>query len=296
MTLEQLLENEIKAIQNIPQNPYDQVVNLIYDNVCLQNNKLVFSGVGKAGLIADLISDKFNSIGVTSIYIDPLKSQHGTLGVINKNDILFLISNSGKTDEIIQFLQLAQNLSKNIKSILITRNIDTFLYKNCNFVLLTGETHENCTLGLVPTISTTVMNVIGNILIYKLEEKINLTKYEYGLYHKGGYIGLLSGLHKKYLLQEIIEIENFKISGIFCIRNLINNKLYIEKSTDIFNTVKKTIVELINFKSNTKKLQENFNIYGIEAFEFEIMEKIEDLTIIDLIYQKYLKKFKPRMN
>jgi len=248
MNIEQLIENEINAIRNIPENDYNQIVELIFRTVCTNQNKIVFSGVGKAGLIADLISDKFNSIGITSLFLDPLKSQHGTLGVLNNDDLIFLISNSGKTDEIIQFLQLAKNLSKNIKSILITRNKDTFLYENCDYVLLTGDTLENCTLGLVPTISTTVMNVIGNILIYKLEERINLTKYEYGFYHKGGYIGLQSGKHKKYNFSEVLKLDDEEIQGIFCIRNLNNNKLYIGKSENIIDTVKTIITDLQNFK------------------------------------------------
>jgi arabinose-5-phosphate isomerase len=96
-TIRRVIEQEAQAIQNIPVNDsFQKAVELIYKRVHQQNGKLVASGMGKAGQIALNIATTFSSTGTPSVFLHPSDSQHGDLGIVQKNDVLLLISNSGK--------------------------------------------------------------------------------------------------------------------------------------------------------------------------------------------------------
>jgi arabinose-5-phosphate isomerase len=111
------------------------------------------------------------------------------LGVLQENDLLLLISNSGKTREIGELVLLARRLYPDIKIIAITGNPDSELAKEADACLHTGNPAEVCILGLSPTTSTTVMTVIGDVLVVGTEKRINFTKAEYAKRHHGGYLG-----------------------------------------------------------------------------------------------------------
>jgi arabinose-5-phosphate isomerase len=145
--------------------------------------------MGKAGQIALNISTTFSSTGTPSTYLHPSDAQHGDLGIIQENDLLLLVSNSGKTREIEELIFLAKALYPQLKIIAITGNKESTLVKNADVTLLTGKTTEVCPLGLTPTTSTTVMTVIGDILVCGVMERIGFTKEEYAKRHHGGYLG-----------------------------------------------------------------------------------------------------------
>ncbi|MCX7696461.1 MAG: SIS domain-containing protein [Bacteroidales bacterium] len=185
-----ILEKESRAILSIPVGKeYDLAVELIYEHVHQKNGKVVASGVGKAGQIALNIATTFSSTGTPAVFLHPADAQHGDLGVLQKNDILLLVSNSGKTREIIELLQLARNLYPDIPSILITGNRQSVLASQVNVLLFTGAPEEVCPLGLTPTTSTTVMTVIGDILITLMMKKIQFTIEDYAKRHHAGYLG-----------------------------------------------------------------------------------------------------------
>ncbi len=186
----QLLQKEADAILNIPQtNNFEQVINLIYKAVHQNNGKLVASGMGKAGQIAINIATTLSSTGTPAVFIHPSDAQHGDLGLIQKNDILLLISNSGKTREIVEFFYLARNLYAHLPVIVITGNPVSELGELADITISTGNPAEVCPLGMAPTTSTTVMTVIGDILVVQLMNKINFSKESYAKLHHGGYLG-----------------------------------------------------------------------------------------------------------
>ena len=95
-----LIEKEIKAINNIPiDGVIEQAVNVLFQNVHLKGGKLIVSGMGKAGQIGMNIATTLSSTGTPAVFIHPSEAQHGDLGLVQKNDVLLLISNSGKTRE-----------------------------------------------------------------------------------------------------------------------------------------------------------------------------------------------------
>ena len=189
-SIKELIEHEAKAILNIPiDDEYENAVNLIVDHVHKLNGKLITSGMGKAGQIAMNMATTFCSTGTPAVFLHPSEAQHGDLGIVQKNDLFLLISNSGKTREILELIELSKELDSTIKFIVITGNKNSQLAKLANVVLLTGSPEEVCALGLAPTTSTTVMNVIGDILVVETMKQIGFTVEEYNKRHHGGYLG-----------------------------------------------------------------------------------------------------------
>ena len=104
-------------------------------------------------------------------------------------DLLLLISNSGKTREIVELTQLAHNLNPDLKFIVITGNPDSPLAREATVCLPTGSPKEVCALGMTPTTSTTVMTVIGDILVVQTMKQTGFTIEDYSKRHHGGYLG-----------------------------------------------------------------------------------------------------------
>ena len=190
--IKELLRRESAAILNIPvSEAFTQATDLIRKMVHENHGKLVCSGMGKAGQIAINIATTFSSTGTPAVFLHPSDAQHGDLGVMQENDILLLISNSGKTREIIELVTLSKHLY-HLPIIVITGNLQGELIKHANVVIHTGSPDEVCPLGLTPTTSTTAMTVIGDILVVLMMEKIGFTAADYAKRHHGGYLGLKS--------------------------------------------------------------------------------------------------------
>jgi arabinose-5-phosphate isomerase len=186
----QILEAESKAIANIPvTDQYEKAVNAIIEHVHNRGGKLVTSGMGKAGQIAMNIATTFCSTGTPAVNLHPSEAQHGDLGILQPNDIMLLISNSGKTREIIDLVALTHRLYTQVPLIVITGNEDSELARIADITLSTGGTPEVCPLGLTPTTSTTMMTVIGDVLVVNVMRLTEFTKAQYALRHHGGYLG-----------------------------------------------------------------------------------------------------------
>jgi len=186
----QVIQQEAEAVRNIPvTDGFLRAADIIYERVHLKKGKLVASGMGKAGQIALNIATTFSSTGTPSVFLHPSDSQHGDLGVLQENDVLLLISNSGKTREILELVDLAGKLYPNLPLIVITGNQESELARMAEVCLFTGNPSEVCPLGLTPSTSTTIMTVIGDVLMVLLMHKIRFTSEEYAKRHHGGYLG-----------------------------------------------------------------------------------------------------------
>jgi arabinose-5-phosphate isomerase len=182
--------DEANAVANIPiDDSYDKAIAAIYERVHEQKGKLVISGMGKAGQIAMNIATTFCSTGTPAVFLHPSEAQHGDLGVVQPNDVLLLISNSGKTREIVELVELADKLWPNLPLIVITGNKESDLGRLADVCLWTGAPKEVCLLGLTPSTSTTIMTVIGDALVVSMMKKIGFNNEEYSKRHHGGYLG-----------------------------------------------------------------------------------------------------------
>ena len=185
-SIQELLQKEAQAVLNIPvTDAYERAVELIVEQVHRRKGKLVTSGMGKAGQIAMNIAPQV----FLPYFCTPSEAQHGDLGILQENDLLLLISNSGKTREIVELTQLAHNLNPDLKFIVITGNPDSPLAHESDVCLSTGKPKEVCALGMTPTTSTTVMTVIGDILVVQVMKQTGFTIGDYSKRHHGGYLG-----------------------------------------------------------------------------------------------------------
>jgi arabinose-5-phosphate isomerase len=183
----EILTLESEAIRNIPlDNNLLKAVELIV--AC--KGKVVASGMGKAGIIAKKISSTLSSTGTPSIFLHPGEAQHGDLGMLSKEDILLVLSNSGKTRELIELVDLSNRLfNDKVHVIAITANAESDLAKISDAVLSIGNVEEACSLGMAPTTSTTTMLALGDVLCMLVMEEIQFTKEEFLKRHHGGYLG-----------------------------------------------------------------------------------------------------------
>ena len=189
-TIRKVIEHEAKAVLNIPvEEGFVKAIDLIYKSVHQKKGKLVASGMGKAGQIAANIATTFSSTGTPAVFLHPSDSQHGDLGVVQENDVLLFISNSGKTREIIELVELANRLHPGLPLILISSNKEGELVQKADAFIYTGNPQEVCPLGLTPTTSTTIMTVIGDALVVSMMMKIGFTAEDYAKRHHGGYLG-----------------------------------------------------------------------------------------------------------
>ena len=196
--LKEILRKEAEAIQYIPiTDAYEKAVHLILEQVHKKNGKLLCSGMGKAGQIASNMATTFSSTGTPAYFLHPSEAQHGDLGLLRENDLMLLISNSGKTREIIELISLARVLVPEIQFIVITGNPESPLAKSADVCLLTGNPEEVCPLGLTPTTSTTGMTVIGDLLVVETMKHIQFSASDYAKRHHGGYLGAVSRLQSR---------------------------------------------------------------------------------------------------
>lgn len=188
-----ILEAEAAAVRSIPvSDAYARAVDLIVERVNRRGGKLVASGMGKAGQIAMNIATTFSSTGTPAVNLHPSEAQHGDLGILQPNDIVLLISNSGKTREIIDLVSLLHGLYADIPTIVITGAPDSPLAELADIALFTGNPPEVCPLGLTPTTSTTIMTVIGDVLVVNVMRRVGFTVSDYAKRHHGGYLGTVA--------------------------------------------------------------------------------------------------------
>lgn len=189
-SIKEILQKEAQAVLDIPvTEAYGQAVSLIVEQVHGRGKKLITSGMGKAGQIAMNIATTFCSTGIPAVFLHPSEAQHGDLGIIQEGDVLLLISNSGKTREIVELTELSRVLNPGQKFIVITGNGDSPLAHQADICICTGHPDEVCALGMTPTTSTTVMTVIGDILVVETMKRTGFTIEEYSKRHHGGYLG-----------------------------------------------------------------------------------------------------------
>jgi len=188
--IKNLFLHEAQAVMNIPvTEDFIKALDAIHHSVHCNGGKVVVSGMGKAGQIAVGIATTFSSTGTPAVWLHPADAQHGDLGILCKNDIMLLISNSGKTCEIIELVTLAKEFWADVPIIVITGNPDGKLARLADVCIYTGSPAEVCPLGLSPTTSTTVMSAIGDALVVQMMKRIGFSKADYARRHHGGYLG-----------------------------------------------------------------------------------------------------------
>ncbi|HLY57390.1 MAG TPA: SIS domain-containing protein [Stellaceae bacterium] len=150
--------------------------------------KVVTTGIGKAGYVAQKFSAVLCSTGTPAVFVHPAEAAHGDLGLIAHGDVIVAFSTSGKTREVLELIELSRHLT-DAMVIGITSHPETTLRQLCDIVLDMGVIREPCPLELTPSASMAVMAAIGDALALVLMEEKGITRRDYGLRHHGGYLG-----------------------------------------------------------------------------------------------------------
>ncbi|HOE91153.1 MAG TPA: KpsF/GutQ family sugar-phosphate isomerase [Candidatus Cloacimonadota bacterium] len=151
------------------------------------SGKVVAIGMGKSGIIAKKISATLASTGTTSIFLHPAEGIHGDLGMLQKNDVVIAISQSGNTQEVVAVIPYIKFLK--IPLIAITGNQNSILAQNADVVLNSSIPEGYEPFNMVPTCSAVVQLSLGDALAVALLEKKEFKINDYALFHPGGTIG-----------------------------------------------------------------------------------------------------------
>lgn len=149
--------------------------------------KVVVSGAGKSGLIAQKIAATLVSTGTPAVFLHPSDGMHGDVGIIRPGDALLAISKSGETDELLSILPYVKKAGVPIVS--ITANRESTLGKSSDLVLFTPVDEEACPLNLAPTSSTTAAMVAGDALAMTLMKLRGFEPENFAAFHPGGQLG-----------------------------------------------------------------------------------------------------------
>ena len=184
--LKAVMETEQVAIQKMEDGTngqYDEIVKLLFE--C--RGKIVFMGIGKSGHIGKKLAATFSSTGTPSFFVHSAEAFHGDFGMIEKEDIVILISNSGNTKEVTQNIPFLKKIG--CSTIAFTAEAESELAKNCDFALLFPKLPEADDLNLAPTVSSTLTLVLGDAIACTLSSMKNFNREDFYKFHPGGALG-----------------------------------------------------------------------------------------------------------
>lgn len=183
--MREIIAAEARAVAAIEvDDTFERAVRMMHD--C--HGKILTTGIGKAGYMADKFAATLCSTATPAHFIHPAEAAHGDLGLVSPRDCIVAFSTSGKSREVIEMLELARHLG--LETIIgITSHPDSALRDVSDLVLDMGVIEEPCPLGLTPSASIAVMLAISDALALTLMELKGVTVKDYGLRHHGGYLG-----------------------------------------------------------------------------------------------------------
>lgn len=181
-----VLRNESKAISDLIgklTKEFSGAVSLL----ARTKGRVIVTGMGKPGFIAQKVSATLSSTGTPSLYLHPAEAIHGDLGRVTSEDVIIAFSNSGETEEVVKLLPVIKKIGAKIIS--VTGNIKSTLAKNSDFKINSQVSREACPMGLAPTTSTTAMLALGDALAVTLIEKKKFKANDFAALHPGGALG-----------------------------------------------------------------------------------------------------------
>ncbi len=294
--VKQVLEIEGNAV--LEQSNYlTEEMNRAIDLILKCNGRVVMTGIGKSGIIARKINATLASTGTPSLFLHPAEGVHGDLGMVQEEDIVIAISNSGESIEVLDLLPSLKKIG--VKIISIVRNPESTLGKASNIVLQLGKLNEACSLGLAPTTSTTVTLALGDALAMALLRARNFGPEDFALYHPSGTLGnrllLTVGelverrINNPTILQDnLIKDAIFKMtsyeSGAISVVDPDNKFIGILTDGDIRrafthdeNVLKLKVEDLCNFKPITI----NYDALASEVLNLMKENKVKTIPVLD---------------
>ena len=184
--IDRVFQLEINTLTNVRKHldkSYLEAAELLFQ--C--SGKVIVTGMGKSGLIAQKIASTMVSTGTVAAFLHPGDGLHGDVGIIREGDVVLALSKSGETEELLSLLLYVKKIG--VPVITITARPESMLGKASNLVLFTPIDEEACPLDLAPTSSTTAALVVGDALAMTLMKKRGVTPEQFALWHPGGQLG-----------------------------------------------------------------------------------------------------------
>ena len=180
-----VLKKEADAILQVMEaldETFDRVVDMIHG--C--KARVVVLGVGKSGLICKKIASTLSSVGTPAVFLHPGDSLHGDLGMLQKGDVLFIVSNSGETEEVIKILPWIKRMD--LETVVVTGDANSTI-ATCADIVLNVKVDEACPYNVVPTSSTTATLALGDAIAVALMQKREFKLEDFASLHPGGSLG-----------------------------------------------------------------------------------------------------------
>jgi arabinose-5-phosphate isomerase len=292
----EVLEIEIEAIRDLKKRinyDFKRAVDLILKS----KGRVVVSGMGKSGIIAQKLSATLASTGTPSLFLHLAEASHGDLGRVTSEDVVVVMSYSGHSQDIQQLLPLLKKIGSKI--IAITGNRKSILAEYADVVLDVSVKKEACPLGLAPTASTTAMLAMADALAITLLELKGFKEEDFAFYHPGGVLGKRLLLKVEQIMrkgkaialvredEKVSEVllkitqaragsatvvdEKGRIKGIFTDGDL---RRHLEKDPDL---IKRKVKEVMTKDPITI----NANMLAVEAGRILKEKRIDEIPVID---------------
>ena len=149
--------------------------------------RIILTGIGKSGIIANKISSTLSSTGSPSQFIHPSEASHGDLGMLSRKDSIVALTFSGKTNELNDIFFYSKK--NKIPLIIITSKSSSNLKQVAKVCIELSNLKEACPLGLTPTTSTTAMIALGDAIAITLMKLKKFTQKDFYSLHPGGELG-----------------------------------------------------------------------------------------------------------
>jgi arabinose-5-phosphate isomerase len=295
-TARKVLMNESRAVAKLAGKVgpgFSKVVRLL----AASKGRVIVTGMGKPGFIAQKVSATMASTGTPSLYLHPAEALHGDLGRITRQDVIVAFSNSGETEEVVRLIPIVKKIGAKLVS--VTGNKRSTLALNSDFVLDSSVDSEACPMGLAPTTSTTAMLALGDALSIALLEKKNFKPKDFAMYHPGGSLGkrlilkvedIMRPRSKTPVVKGDIKVKDVlikitrmragsasvvdgrgKLIGIFTDGDL---RRHFEKGEDILKHKVRDVMTCSPVTISKDKL-------AAEAFDMLRKKKIDELPVVD---------------
>jgi len=185
--MQQVLRIESDAMAQTAERLDRGEVGRVVELVVHCKGKVVIVGVGKSGIIGQKIAATMTSAGTAALYLHPSDALHGGLGIVQEDDVVIVLSNSGETEEIVAMLPYLKN--RDVPIVAIVGNVNSTLARRADAVLDASVDKEACPLNLAPTTSTTVALAIGDALAMTVMKVKGLTTDDFAVNHPAGRLG-----------------------------------------------------------------------------------------------------------
>ena len=302
--VESVILSEIRALEKVL-SKIDGSYQKAIDALLALKGRVLVSGIGKSGIIAKKIAATLTSTGTPASFIHPLDSMHGDIGIVSSKDVAIILSNSGKSDELLTLIMLFKRFGTPV--ILITSKKTVDLAKYSNITIAYGSVKEACPFNMVPTSSAIASLAVGDALAVALFKCKGFKKEDYALIHPGGSLGARMFLTVKDLMHTgkdhpqininatlkdaIVEMTSKKNLGMTCVVDNNNNIMGVITDGDLRRILEVGDDKLLQRPLSTilKKNIEPKTI-GPELLAVEALAMMRKHSITSIVVVKGLKK------